>query len=143
MKKTNGLLRVSRGRQISVFLEDKPGTLGTVCRQLGAAGVNILALSLAEGIDHGYLRIVTSAPDLAIATLKAADYLFYEKEVVLVEAACRPGVLGEVAQRWGAAGINIEYCYCGTSSDDAFSLLAARVDDPTKAAAILAEDADR
>lgn len=138
MKDAKRTLRVARGRQLSVFLEDRPGTLATVCRQLGEAGVNILALSLAEGIDHGYLRMITSAPDRAIETLTDGGYLFYEKEVVLVESTCRPGVLGEVAQRWGSADINIEYCYCGTSADDTFSLLAARVDDMDRAIELLA-----
>lgn len=122
-----------------MFLEDRPGTLGEVCRRLGEAGVNILALSLAEGIDHGYLRMVTDSPDQAVATLKKGEYLYFEKDVVLVEADSRPGVLGEVARKWGAAGINIEYCYCGTSADDKFSLLVARVSDPDKAVRVLNE----
>ena len=44
---------VCQGTQLSVFLDDKPGMLAGVAELLGAHGVNILALSLAEGIGHG------------------------------------------------------------------------------------------
>jgi len=124
-------------RQLSVFLDDRPGTLGRVCRLLGDAGVNIWALSLAEGIDHGYLRMITDQPDRAIEVLRREGHLFFEKEVLLLEIGNRPGGLGTVAECWGAAGVNIEYCYCASSPKVAVGLVVVRVDDPAKAIAAL------
>ncbi len=136
MNKGKGI-EFSKGRQISVFLEDRPGTLGRVCRLLGDAGVNIYALTLAEGIEHGYVRMVTDAPDRAMEVLRKEGHLFFEKEVLWLEIGNRPGGLGAVAELWGANGVNIEYCYCASSPRVPVGMVIARVDDIEKAMRLL------
>ncbi len=131
------ILKYVKWRQISVFLDDRPGTLGRVARRLGDAGVNIWALSLAEGIDHGYLRLIADDPDRAIAVLRQEGHLFFEKEVLLLEIGNRPGGLAKMAECWGAAGVNIEYCYCASSPKVAVGLVVVRVDNTEKAIAAL------
>jgi len=126
-----------RWRQLSVFLEDRPGTLGEVCRILGEAGINIWALTLAEGVSHGYLRMIVDTPDRAIEILRNSGYLYFEKEVLLLELANQPGGLAAVARRWGEAGVNIEYCYCASSPRVPVGLVVVKTDDPDRAIAVL------
>ena len=52
--------RARPGRQISVFLENEPGTLALVVHLLGRNHINIVGLSLAEGLSHGYGRTASS-----------------------------------------------------------------------------------
>jgi len=128
---------VHLGRQWSVFLDDRPNTLGTLAAELGAAGVNILALTLAEGIDHGYVRLVTDRPDATAAELRTRGYLFFEKEVLLLELANAPGCLGRAAQALGAAGVNIEYVYCAANPDQRKGLIVMKADRTDEALRIL------
>ncbi len=132
------LFSAGAGRQISVFLEDKPGTLAAATGLLGRHGINIFALSLAEGLGHGYVRMVVDRPAKALQVLKAADELVMEREVLLLELANRPGSLAAVARKLGEAGINIEYAYCagGPRVEDR-GLVVVRVDNTKKALKVL------
>ena len=57
-------------RQLSVFLENKSGRLAEITEMLAEAKVNILALSIADSIDYGVLRLIVDQPDLAVAVLR-------------------------------------------------------------------------
>ena len=103
---------VARGRQISVFVDDTPGTLAGIAELLGKNGINIFALTLAEGLGHGYVRLVVDKPDECVKVLKAAEELVLERDVILLELSNAPGSLGIVARKLGDAGINLEYAYC-------------------------------
>ncbi len=130
---------VRKGRQISVFLDDEPGTLGRVARLLGEHGVNIYALSLAEGLGHGYVRMVVDKPGEALAVLQKAEELTLERDVLLLELSNQPGSLGGVAERLGAAGVNIEYAYCAGGPNVDKGLVVIRVNDTEKALEVLKE----
>lgn len=130
---------VQRGRQISVFLDDEPGTLGRVAKRLGEHGVNIYALSLAEGLGHGYVRMVVDKPDEALKVLRVADELTLEREVLLLELSNTPGSLGAVAARLGEAGVNIEYAYCAGGPNVDKGLVVMRVNDTDAALRVLNE----
>ena len=55
------------GKQLSVFVEDQPGTLAAVSNLLGKHDINIYALSLAEGLGHGYVRMVVDKHEEAMS----------------------------------------------------------------------------
>lgn len=119
---------VSKGKQISVFLDDQPGALAKVCRLLGDSGINIHALTLAEGLGHGYVRMVVDRPSDAGDLLRTQGYLFFEKEVLLLEVANTPGALAEIAERWAALGINLEYAYCAGGTRVDHGLVVVKLD---------------
>ena len=50
-------------RQISIFLENRPGSLSALCRTLADAGVNLSTLMLSEAGEFGLLRIIASDAD--------------------------------------------------------------------------------
>ena len=47
-------------RQLSVFLDNRPGTLARTCQALAKEGVNILALSMSDTVDHIVVRLIAS-----------------------------------------------------------------------------------
>lgn len=138
MKKSAGALG-RKGKQLSVFLDDTPGTLGRVACLLGDRGINILALTLAEGLEHGYVRMVVDRLEEAARLLDENGYLFFEREVLLLELANEPGALGRAATRWGEAGINLEYAYCAASPGLDRGLVVVKVDQLDRALELLSD----
>ena len=120
--------QAAKGKQISVFLDDTPGSLAKVCRLLGDARINIHALSLAEGLGHGYVRMVVDRHPAACELLRKNGYLFFEKDVLLVEVANSPGGLAAITERWCALGINLEYAYCAGGPRVDHGLVVVKVD---------------
>ncbi len=98
-------------KQISLFMENRTGRLADVARTLGAAGVNIRALSLADTADFGILRLIVNDVDRAVSALRASGHTVQITEVVAVEVADRPGGLAEVLDVIQQAGLNVEYMY--------------------------------
>lgn len=128
---------VTLGRQISVFLEDRPGTLADITQMLGEHDVNIHALSLAEGLGHGYVRMVVDKPDAAIAVLREADELAMEREVLLLELSNLPGSLAKATRKLAEAGINLQYAYCAAGPGVDKGLVVVKVDDTAGALKVL------
>ena len=131
------LFSAREGLQISIFIENRPGTLGQVIDLLRANKVNMLALSLSEGLEFGYCRIVVDEYERAVAALRSHGHLVLEKKVVLLEVANKPGGLAAAIDRWARAGINIEYAYSAAGQGTGNSLIVAKVDHPRKAIAAL------
>jgi hypothetical protein len=128
---------VKFGKQLSVFVEDQPGTLASVSNLLGQQGVNIYALSLAEGLGHGYVRMVVDQPEKALNIFQEADELTLQRDVILLELSNQPGSLGFVAGTLAEAGINIEYAYCAGGPSVDKGLVIVRVHDSDKALKVL------
>lgn len=135
--KDRRLFSARAGHQITVFIENKPGTLAAVIDRLRDGNVNMLALSLNEGLDIGYLRIAVDKLAAAKKILDEAGHLVIDHTVVLLEVANEPGGLAAASDRWARAGINIEYAYSATSPSPDRSVIVVRVNDPKRAIAVL------
>ncbi len=107
---------MARAKQISAWIEDRPGMLGQVAAALGEKGVTIRAFMAAVMDGRGFVRVVVDKPAAAKRIFAAHGWRTTEDELVEVTVPDRPGALGEVADRLGDAGINVEYAYLGTSS---------------------------
>ena len=94
------------GHQISVFIENHPGTLGSVVDVLRENNVNMLALTLSEGQDIGYLRIAVDQLDAARDCLKQAGHLVLERDVLLLEVSDQPGGLAAAVDHLARCDIN-------------------------------------
>ena len=102
-------------KQLSAWVEDRPGALGRVAEALGVKKVSIRAF-MASSIDgRGFVRLVVDKPAAAKKVLAANGWALTESDVVEVTLDDRPGALGAVADRLGAAGVNIDYAYVGHS----------------------------
>lgn len=126
-----------RIRQISIFLENKPGQLSVICRALAEADVNIAALSLADTSDFGIARLIVDDHEKAKMVLAARGYVANVREVVAVCVPDRPGGMAEVMGALDAAGANVEYSYAFAFHRGEKAVLVFRFDDNDKAEAAL------
>ena len=101
-------------KQLSLFLENKPGSLGAPCRLLADAGINILTLTLADSEKFGILRLIIRDWEKARACLAAAGYVVNVTDVVAVEVDDRPGGMADVLDAVSRHGVNVEYLYAFT-----------------------------
>lgn len=99
-------------KQLSVFLENRPGHLASLARTLGDAGINMRALMIADTSDFGVIRVICDAPEKAKELLEEAGFGASVTQVTAVEIPDRPGGLAEVLEALQAEGINVEYAYC-------------------------------
>ncbi len=104
-----------RAKQISAWVEDRPGILGQVADALGERGVSIRAFMAATLDGRGFVRLVVDKPAAAKRIFAKQGWKTTEDEVVEVTIADRPGALGAVADRLGGAGVNVSYAYVGTA----------------------------
>ena len=126
-----------RIRQISMFLENKPGQLSAVCRDLAEAGVNIATLSLADTSDFGIVRMIVDDHEKAKAVLAEKGHVANVREVIAVCVPDRPGGMAEVMQVLDQSGANIEYSYAFAFHKGEKAVLVFRFDDNAKAESAL------
>ena len=127
-------------KQLSIFLENKPGALADVCDALAAQSVNILALTVSDTVDHAVVRMVVDEPEKAAHLLGEAGVLVVENEVLFMEVPNRPGSLAAIAGAMAEADLNIEYAYCTAGSDQADGVLVLRTHHPADALNVLNEE---
>lgn len=121
-------------KQISVFLENKPGMLDAMTAVLADAGISLRALSLAETKDFGIVRMIVYDVYETATVLKDNDYIFSMTPVVAVMIPDVVGGLNKVLNALTASGVNLEYMYstlAGKQSGNAYMIL--RVEDVPKA----------
>ncbi len=120
-------------KQISMFLENKPGRLSEPCRLLANAGINIVTLSLADTQQFGILRLIVREWEKAFQILKDAGCVVNITDVIATEVEDKPGGLAHVLDVIEEAGLNIEYMYAFTFRKNDRAVLVFRFDDPDAA----------
>ena len=126
-------------KQISVFLENKPGALYALTAVLAQGQIDMRALSLAETKDFGIVRLIVNDLYKATTLLKDAGYVHSLTPVVGVAIPDVPGGLNRVLQVLTDAKVNVEYMYAflgGKDVDHAYMIF--RVADDKAAEAALA-----
>jgi hypothetical protein len=124
-------------KQLSVFLENKPGAFSTLCRLLAKAEINIQTFSLADAREFGILRLVVEDTDRARRLLQRNGFAVRVTEVVALEVPDRPGSLSAILDCLDGTGINVEYAYAFTSRRKGCALLLFRFSDADEALRIL------
>ena len=104
-------------KQLSVFLENKSGRLTEVTDVLGAAGINLSAMSIADNSDFGILRCVVSDPDKAYQVLKSAHVAVKVTDVIGFTCPNVSGSLAKVLKHLSDNGVFIEYMYSFANGD--------------------------
>src|SRR4051794_31307128 len=96
---TQGVLpAMQTSKQITVFLENKPGRLASVLSGLAREKLNIIALSVMDRHEHSVLRLVTEDPVRTAQAIQALNTPSTESEVLLVELRNQPGALAHVCE---------------------------------------------
>lgn len=123
--------------QLTLTLESKPGVLAQVCHALAGAGVNITAICAAETAGKGKIRMVVSDSARAKEALKAAKLRCGEEPALVLTLEDRPGALARVAEKLGAAKVNIKCAYATTAGTGGSATVVLTVPNVDKAEAVL------
>jgi hypothetical protein len=119
--------------QLSLFLENKPGSLAALCDVLASARINIYALSVVDSVDHAVVRMVVSDPRKALHLFETHGALVIETDVVMIEGDNKPGSLSRISKILSGKHINIEYAYLASTPASRRGLLIMRVNDAKRA----------
>ena len=126
-------------KQISVFLENKPGMMFSVTELLAQNNIDMRALSLAETSEFGIVRLIVDDVYATSTVLKDAGFIHNITKVLGVAIPDEPGGLHRVLEALKAADINVEYMYAflgGKESEHAYMIF--RVQDNKAAVAAMA-----
>ncbi len=124
-------------KQISAFVENKPGRLMEILKELAYANVDLKALSLADTTDFGIIRMVVSDNELAKKVLKEDGVVVRISDITAVAVPDEPGALLKALQILSDNGIAIEYMYAFGEKLNGSSVIAIRTDAPDKTEQVL------
>jgi hypothetical protein len=122
--------------QLTVFVENMPGTLANVAKTLGEAGVNILDFLTGTIGIAGYVQLVVDDVGKAKDALRRGGYAFTEQTVLYAEVQNVPGTLAALAAKLAAQKINIHSGYATTMLGDASTSVILAVSDVDAGAAV-------
>ena len=115
-------------KQLSVYLENKPGRLLEQMKKLADAKINIRGMCIAEANDFGIVRLIV--PEIAKAKkVLEEDALVTVTKVVGVEMKDEAGALSDILTVLAEGKINIEYMYASPTSVNGRAFVILRVSD--------------
>ncbi len=122
-------------QQLSVFVENRPGSLAKVLQVLQDNHINILSMSLADTTEYGLFRLILDKPEEAKEKLAANGLSCIVSEVLVLKIPHRPGSLQEILQKITDNDLEVEYLY-GLDSEGAEASVVVKTSDVQKAAAV-------
>ena len=127
-------------KQVSVFLDNKPGALSEVIEHIDKFQMKIFALSIAEAGEFGLVRMITEEPERAQQDLEDSDFILAKSkkntEVIAILIA-KNGKVSQIAKMLGDQELNIEYAYSSAVLIDGKLAVILRVNDLDMAEKIL------
>ena len=127
-------------KQLTVFVENKQGSLVDITDTLATNNVNLRALSIADTQDFGLLRLIVNDNDTASAALQEKGYILKITEVIGVKIGDQPGKLSKALSVLAEAGVNVEYLYAFMARTERHAYVVLRPTDNAAAEKAL-EDA--
>ncbi len=126
-------------KQLTVFIQNKKGTVASVTEILSKNNINLRALSIAETQDFGILRMVVNDNQTAEKVLTEGGYLIKNIDVVGVKIGDEPGQLTSALNVLDYAGINVEYLYAFMTRTEKHAYVVLRVEENEEAEGVLAK----
>ena len=126
-------------RQVSIFVENQPGSLLALTRLLQEHHVDMLSITLADTAHFGIVRCIFANPEEAVELIRKAGYTVRANDVLGVHVPDRPGGLSEVLELLAAANVSVEYLYSYTRRVKGQIYIIFRVDQLPQAEATLAQ----
>lgn len=120
-------------KQLSLFIENKPGTIAAPCKLLAENNISISTLSLADTKFFGVLRLLVKDWEIAKKLLEDNGFAVKVTDVVAIQVDHRPGSLYKVLAELDRNAVNVEYMYAYADGIDGKAALVFRFDDPAEA----------
>lgn len=124
--------------QLSVFVENKSGTLLKILELLKEAGIQLIASTISDTVEYGIYRIICSEPKRAYDTLKSAGIAANISDVFAIKLDNQPGRAAEAICSFTDAGIGISYLYSFLL--DGKGILVFRTDNTEKTREVILND---
>ena len=124
-------------QQLSVFVENRPGSLVSVLKTLAGAKIDLNGLSVADTTEFGELRLILSDPARGEEVLQEAGFIVKATDVLAIDVNDTPGGLFQIADMLSSHGLNIEYMYAFGTKKDHHAMIIFKTEDNRKAADIL------
>ena len=103
-------------RQLSIFAENKKGSMNRITQLLFDAGINMNTLITNDSAEYGIIRMLVSDTDRAKEVLEKAGYLCHSDRVAAAEIGDEPGSLNRLLTIITTGNINLDYLYVTFSS---------------------------
>lgn len=116
-------------KQLSIYAENRKGTLQSITQILADAGINIWGSCTNDGAEYGINRMVVSDPEKAMEALEGAGYLCRLTSVIGVELADEVGNLNRLLQALSESNININYIYLSFNRDSGLPVMVFQTED--------------
>ena len=126
-------------KQVTVFLENKPGRLANVLSALAREKVNLIALSVMDRHEHSVLRLVADEAAKMLQVIQGLNMPCTESDVLLVELRNQPGALAHVCEVLAAEHVHVDYAYCSSGGRNGRVFGIFKVSNSDKAIRVLGE----
>ncbi len=119
-------------KQISVFVENKPGQLGKITKVLRREQIDIRAFSVADTVEFGILRLIVNKPDKAAETLRNQGFTAQVNDVLVAVMKDQIGAFDTIVSYLSAENIDVQYVYSFIGEIAATGRVAIRTDNMEK-----------
>lgn len=128
-------------KQISAFVENRPGRIAEITEILASHGIDLRALSVADTTDFGILRIIVDHPDEVAMLLRENSVTVTLTDVLAIKLSDQPGSLSHMLRLLADHGVSVEYLYAFVAPTESGSAcVVLRTDDIGKAESVLKEN---
>lgn len=102
-------------KQISIFAENRSGSVKEITGVLRNADINIRALSIADTTDFGVVRLIVDKTAEAVEALKASELTVVKTDVIAVSVDDNPGAFHMALEALSEGNVSMEYAYAFVS----------------------------
>lgn len=124
-------------KQISVFIENAEGKLKKAINVISSEGINIRALSIADGAKFGILRLIVTDNEKTKKALEDTGFIVRETEVIVIGIDDKPNGLNKLLETLEKEKINLEYIYAFANNKTDEAVVVLKVKDYEKAYELL------
>ena len=127
-------------KQLSIFLQNRMGSLSKPLEVLSDANINIRAMCMADTSEFGILRLVVDNPEKGKEALEENNFLVKLTEIIGVEMNDAPGGLTSVLKVIKDNEIDLEYLYAFSHDKAEKAILLLHADDIDKLISVLTDN---
>ena len=127
-------------KQLSVFVENKQGSLHEITDALAKANINLRSMSVADTSNYGIVRIIADQPDKAKELLDKEGHAANIRLVNAFAVPDQPGGLAKVLSLLEGNGVDIEYMYALITSESGKAYSVMRTGNTEETDNILTEN---
>lgn len=126
-------------KQISLFLENKPGQIHEITKLLCENNINLISINVAEASEYGIFRLIADNPEKAHDVLIQNKYITAITPVVAISVQNKVGSLNSLLEIFAKENINVEYMYSILGKYDGLAYIIFKVNDIEKLNKIISE----